>query len=371
MSPSAAELAPGAAERPLFGLERMWVVADRVWPSFQNQLVIEGEGSPDPEALRRAVEAVLPAWPGARSRLVGALRAARWRADGALPAVGGDVRLDPVRGPVVALDLAPGRVVVRAHHGVFDGRAAWAWVRDLGAVLRHAPVVGAHFAGVRDPGVASATPEPPADVALPVDAPADAAASPVWARRTLHTSGRGLVARVAAALAASRGDRLRISVPVDLRDGPDAVCANLAGVARLDVAPDDTPAAVDAQLHAALAGDGPRGTLGSAEGLRGVPLWLLAWAGRREAEAGLARGRVRVSATLSNLGRQDASVLDHPGFVGRRLYWIPPVNPGSPAFLTLTGHAEGIELVVGLAAGLGDHGRAERLADELAARVSG
>ena len=50
-----------AASRPLYGLERVWLVADRAWPPFVNQLVMEGEGRLDAAAWRDAVARLLPA----------------------------------------------------------------------------------------------------------------------------------------------------------------------------------------------------------------------------------------------------------------------------------------------------------------------
>jgi hypothetical protein len=76
-------------------------------------------------------------------------------------------------------------------------------------------------------------------------------------------------------------------------------------------------------------------------------LWALAAAGRSAVARARAKGRGESSLTLSNLGLQDASMFDHPGFEGRALYWIPPVNPGTPLFLTLTGHAGGVEVCAG------------------------
>ncbi len=368
--------------RLVFGIERAWLAADRLWPPFVNQLVVQGEGTPDPDAWSRALAAVLPSWPALGARLRGVVSRARWTADGSPPrlsVVDGNLGrpghpalarpLDAEAGPVVEVVLGPGHVVLRTHHALFDGRAAWALAEDLGAALRGASIRGARFADVREPP-APRWPEAPTLVPLAVCGPADVAAPPTWTRRTLRTSTRGLVPRLAVALTRSRGEALRISVPVDLRESGDRVAANLTGFVRVTLGVGDELAEVKIRLREALASDEARGSLGAADGLRHLPLWLIAALGGRSARAELNAGRARSSAAISNLGRQDAGVFDEPGFVGRSLWWIPPANPGSPCFLTLTGHAEGVELCVALAAGLGADGRLDAVADSLAAAMA-
>ncbi|MSQ02665.1 MAG: hypothetical protein EXR71_12380 [Myxococcales bacterium] len=366
----------------MFGIERAWLVADRLWPPFVNQLVVQGEATPDPDAWSRALATVLPRWPAVGARLRGVVSLARWSADGPPPrlsVVDGDLGtpghpalsqpLDGRTGPVVEVVLGPGHVVLRTHHALFDGRAAWALAEDLGAALRGAPVRGAAFAEVREP---ASTPgvQATGDVPLGVYGPVDLTAPPRWTRRTLTTPTRGLVPRVALGLSRARGEALRISVPVDLRAPGDRVAANLTGFVRVAVAPTDDVADVDLRLRAALASEQARASVAAADGLRHVPLWVLGALAGRSARAELATGRGRSSAAVSNLGRQDAGVVDGAGFVGRALWWIPPTNPGSPCFLTLTGHGRGVELCVGLAAGLGASGRLEALADVLALGLS-
>lgn len=369
--------------RPLLGLERLWLAADRSWPPFVNQLVVEGEGKVEPARLRAALAELLPAWPAARARLHGSLRSARWVADGPAPGVrelgegtGVDAALlsplDPVAGPVVELVCAGERLVLRTHHAAFDGQAAWALARDLGRALRGEAVEGAAFAGVAPPPFSGpAQPPPGADVGPPVPGRFSGAAAPRWARRTVVASGSDRLARVVGALAEASGGRVRVSIPVDLRERLHAgtVAANLTGFVRVDAHPGDALAGVSERIAAAVRSDEPLAALHAADGLRGWPLWLLALLGRASAVGQLRSGRSPTTAAVSNLGRMDAAVFDHPGFAGRALYWLPPTNPGSGCFITLTGHAGGLELVVGLPAGLADGGRLEALADRLAAAL--
>ncbi|MDO9280317.1 MAG: hypothetical protein Q7U06_00280 [Pseudomonadota bacterium] len=380
--------------RPLFGLERVWLVADRLWPGFVNQLVIEGAGGLDAVRWRAAVDAVLPAWPGARARLRGVLGWTRWVADGAAPVVTevdgagwdarspapfGATRLDPDEGPIVEVLLVSGatpRVVLRTHHAAFDGRAAWALAEDLGAALRGERVRGAAFADLSDValiGAGPAAPEPPADAVTPTGPATTHEEASTWARITLPPVGGRVLARALAAFVAAVGTvvpnpstPLRVSLPVDLRRHHDGLraAANLTGFVRVD--PRVSP---EASLRAALLRRDEGGVVRTAHALRSVPLAVMEGAGRRAARATLRTGLAASSATLSNLGRLDPGVLDGAGFRGGRLFWIPPGNPGTPLFLTLTGHPGGIELCGGMPVGFASGGMLDALLAAMAARL--
>ncbi|MDP2311485.1 MAG: hypothetical protein Q8P41_01155 [Pseudomonadota bacterium] len=394
--------------RPLTGLERVWLVADGLWPPFVNQLVVEGAGGLDPTGLdptgldparldparwRAAVDTVLPAWPGARARLRGALGWTRWVADGAPPAVvevdgaGWDARgpapftarpLDPHAGPIVEVLLVSGatpRVILRTHHAAFDGRAAWALAEDLGAALRGEPVRGAAFADLSDlayVGDVPPAPEPEADAMAPTGPATTHEEACTWARITVPSVTRGRVLpRALAAFASAAADfvegPLRVSVPVDLRRHHPGLraAANLTGFVRVDPRLPAGPA-----LASALDARAEGGVVRTAHGLRTVPLWAMAAAGRRAARATLRTGRAATSATVSNLGRLDPRVLDGAGFRGERLYWIPPGNPGTPLFLALTGHPHGVELCGAMPVGFASGGRLTTLLERMAAELS-
>jgi hypothetical protein len=339
--------------RPLFGLERVWLVADRTGPPFVNQLVVEGLGAPDAAAWGRALSAVNAAWPS--PRLHGVLGFTTWRAggapatlrrsdeaiDGRAPTPPDPTRLDPMEGPLIEVVLHPSAVRVRTHHAAFDGQSAWALAKDLGAALRGEPLLGGTLAAVEPPG-GQARPVPTADAPLPFPAGPDT----VWIRRTLPPRP-SLLAHALRTWVTVSG-RGRASIPVDLRRQASMTAqhvANLTGFVYLEASEADTVEQIRTRLVARLPGavDAVR----TAERLTNVPLWALAAAGRSAVARARAKGRGESSLTLSNLGLQDASMFDHPGFEGRALYWIPPVNPGTPLFLTLTGHAGGVEVCAG------------------------
>jgi hypothetical protein len=374
-----------------------------MWPPFVNQLVLEGEGTLDLPRWQAAMDAVVARWPGACARLVGSLGWTRWVADGPPPPVveveatwdgRGPApftlrRLDPWTGPIAELllvrgpegwvDRPPPRVILRTHHAAFDGRATWALAEDLAAALEGRLITGAALTSPTDaelarPLSARAAPEPPADRTPPTGLPTSASTETTWIRVSVPAPapraglirGPGVLPRALAALARAAqsftGTPLRLSVPVDLRrHHPEIrVAANLTGFVRLEV---DRPDAE--RIAGTLAGEIARhaevGPILTADRLRGLPLELLARAGGRAATEMLTTGRCSVSATVSNLGRIEPADVSGGGFRARRAWWIPPHGPGTPLFLTLTGHPEGIEICGGMPVGLADEGRLEQL----------
>ncbi|GDX78193.1 hypothetical protein LBMAG42_00040 [Deltaproteobacteria bacterium] len=381
------------SSRALFGLERVWLAADRTGPPFVNQLVVELDGVVERDALQAAVDQVLPAWPAARARLSGAVGWARWSDDGAAPRVVGPEpitldrgpapyelsRLNHHSGPIVEWVFGPrpggGTVLVlRTHHAVFDGRAAWALAEDLGAALRGEAPREVRFHGVMEPPGGAAQAAPAADAPLPTGASSGVEGAS-WARLSLSTPGPGVLARVLVALsAAANAGALLFSIPVDLRgrlsESERRAAANLTGFVRLSVAPDGDVSVVQDALRRATIGTEPLNALRTGDTVRWVPLWLMESVARGGAATAAATGRTTASGAVSNLGRLDAGVFDHADCRGRACFWIPPTNPGTPMFVTLTGHAAGLELVVGMPNAYGDGGRLEgflaRVGEEMA-----
>lgn len=382
-----------APHRPLTGLERVWLVADRLWPPFVIQVVIEGEGGFEVARWRAAAEAVSAAWPAARVRLHGALGWTRWVADGPGPRVeeqDGSAwdgrgpawftvrRIDPAAGPVVEVMLLHGptpRVLVRVHHAVMDGRAAWSLVEDLGAALDGRPLRGGRVDGPLDADLArrcgvSPSPEPPAERGVPTGAATSDDETTTWVRRSLPTPVGPVLPRTLDALArAARrytDTPLRVSLPVDLRrhaDGP-VPAANLTGFLRVDLG-DGGPERIAAAIEHELGARAEAGPVLMADRLRSLPLALIESEGRRGAREVIRTGRCGVSGTVSNLGRLDPGVLSGGGFAGRRCFWVPPVGPGTPFFLLMNGHPEGLELCAGTPLGFASGGRLDGLLDRM------
>ncbi|MFJ9814541.1 hypothetical protein ACIRU3_04585 [Streptomyces sp. NPDC101151] len=258
--------------RRISQIERGYLNAAATGTAQLIQMVVEGEGRIDPEALREAVRVATLANPGLAVRR----RAAAWRADGPLPPVvelPGDTGfdapffhrdLDVVTGPVCEIGLSHGavtRLVVRASHIVTDGRGLRQWTADVFRVLRGEQPVGAtslvddtHFrtaAGTVPPA------EPPARLAgfpaLLGDGPADG--TPLWIRRRVRACPSAVTARVAAALSRHlAGDTGRLIVPVDLRRHDRSVrsTANLTSQLVLDLRRDDSWKSLHGRIVRAL-----------------------------------------------------------------------------------------------------------------------
>lgn len=398
------------ADRPVSGLERAWLAADRIQAPFVNQLVLEGVGVPGPAALRIAVEQAAAVHPGCTLRLRGLLRGLRWTTDGPAPVLRVEDAptwtgtgpegapflarpLSPTHGPVVEVVLVRGanpdeatghRLLFRSHHAALDGRGTWLFATDVFRALRGEPLVGSESGPWIDTDYARMATdeireEPPADRGAPTGAPDTAAFGTTWARVRVPGSFRGLLPKALVALwQAAREqttDPLRFAVPVDLRRyRPDRrTTANLTGIFHVDLgtvgSASQAHARVRGRLNAGLNGHHAAQMVLGAERVRGLPLWLLSWAGRRAAQQCLQTGRFPVSATVSNLGRQDLSRVSAPGFRSTRAFWIPPGAPSMPLFLTLNGDARGLDLVATAPVGLASNGRLVRLLDAMRAAL--
>jgi len=391
--------------RRLSGLERIWLMADRMCPPFVNQLVLEApDGDLDAVDWDAAVVEAARAVPGVSLRLRGVLGWTRW-VPGPTPRVvrvsgstwdgwsGGGAPflatpIDPRRGPVAEVVLVSGetpRLVLRTHHAALDGRGTLLFMAALVKAARgeepevtpDGPVTDVALA--RDLG-ASPEGEVASDCVSPFG-PADPAPFGVrWARRRVSGATGGLLARTAVALAgrvpgANRG-RVRLDVPVDMRRHRPELrsTANLTGLIRLSMGD-----LMQASSPAEAITERVRQGLGSAEEARfplvapllaWLPLWLIERFARASAERALARGEFSTTATISNLGRLDLPGFAVPGFEPTRAFFIPPGSPGLPLFLTLTGDAEGVTLCGSAPLALSGNGRLEALLEAVAARLS-
>lgn len=364
-------------DRPVSGVERVWLVAERLLPPFAIQWVIEGEGHLDEAQVVDAVERVAASMPVVRARTRGMLHGTRWACDGPLPVVrrvdasgwdatssqGAPFLESPLAGAVELL-LLDGRLVVRLRHALMDGLGSLQLLDALFAALRGEPVEEDHPLLDQELllGHPTAPEQPPPRNALPPMAPAAAAPSPGrgWARRTYAGSASNLVPRVLQALAAHtrqiHGDGVvRVDVPVDLRRHRPGLrsSSNLTGMLRIEVGPGDDLQQVRGRIEAALASGQELGVVRAAQGLRILPLWLLTLAGRGEVAKGRRQGRFGATATVSTLGRVALDRFDAPGWKTRRLFVIPPANPDLPLLVTMVGTPAGVELCATAPAWLG------------------
>lgn len=387
--------APG---RPVSGLERAWLAADRIAPPFVNQLVLEaGRGAvlPEAAALRGALAALAAVCPSVAARLRGAWSGLRWAPGGAGPVVveaeagawdgassaGAPAALraplSPGDGPVCAVVRVSGevpRLVLRTHHAAFDGGGAILVADLLFALLRGEAVDPVPFGPPTDAALAAGVPPTP-DPAPVAPAPTGVSDGPgtdsVWMRRRAPLGPGPVLPRILAAVADAAGAPVRVGVPADLRRRHPGLrsTANLTGIAHLHLAPGAGPAAAAAALSAALAAQGPEAMVANTAGWVHLPVWLMVAAGRRAAATAHTTGRWATSATVSNLGRAPLDRWTAGAFRPEAAFWIPPGNPGLPLFLSATGGPLGVELCAAAPAPLATGGRLEALLARVAAAL--
>lgn len=377
--------------RPVSGLEVKWLAAHRIQPPFAIDFVAELDGLLSLPAVERAWRAVVEAHPGLRVRLKGRLARRRWVADGprpplvsvphpgwdagrALPGSSLSVRLDPDTGPVALLAVVPGAVpqthtlMLRVLHAVTDGRGGLAVLSDLFAALRGESLGPPRFLTVTDAELSRraggrTVPPPAADRAPQVQGGGRTGArGGAWVRITLPAPAGAVYGSVVAALARHPGTGpLRYTLPVDLRrhqPGLPETVGNLTGLVHLDVdalaRQPDGPAAIQAALRAAVKRGDHHGPVLESDGMRRLPLALTSGAGGALSRRDQRRGRVPVSATVSNLGRMDLSLWTTGSVAARSVFVAPPASPGLPLLAVMTGNEDRVELAGAVPLSWGD-----------------
>jgi hypothetical protein len=345
------------------------------------QMVVEGEGSLDPDGLREAVRAATLASPGMAVRR----RAAAWRADGPLPPVGElpwtpgyehpffHRDLDVVTGPVCEVGHASRgpatRLVVRASHIVTDGRGLRQWLADVFRVLRGEQPAGA-AAVVDDTHFRTAAGDvpparPPARIpGLPaILGTGEADGTPLWLRRRVPAHASAVTARVAAALSGHlAGDTGRLVVPVDLRRHDRSVrsTANLTSQLVLDFRRDEEWRALHGRIMRALLRKQEVAAL-SRDFLRQNPFANTL----REAQE-LDGSRFPCTAIITDHGRIDTDELRTDGFRPTAFSTLPMLVPYAEMFLSACRIGDETELTLSCRNRPGAHEAGERLLDTVA-----
>ena len=384
--------------RSVSGVERIWLAAEGLTPPFCNQMVIEGEGVlPLAEAAhgwQRALHEVSCNYPGARMRLAGRLSSLVWEEGDQPPLLrvvdggGWDGRsganapflralLSPKTGPVAEVVLVHGavpRVVIRTHHAAFDGQGTLLLAEDFFKALRGEPVRETCGGPQTDYDLACASgrvaeTSPEADCESWQE-PAGCAETILWARETMHDVPNMPLAGLLHVLAQTRR-KSRFDIPVDMRRHMPGLrsTANLTGLIRLEVTPEEGPAAIHSRLHESIARREEADFVLGAQRVVGVPLWLMRRAGRYAARKCYENHRFVCSATVSNLGNLDARRYSGDGFSGSRVFFIPPGGLALPLFIALTGGEWGLEICAAAPGRLTDQAGLTSLLAEVAEKL--
>ncbi|MFI9503017.1 peptide synthetase [Nocardia sp. NPDC052566] len=374
--------------------ERLYFPNRELTPPFLMHIAVHGDGALDPAVLRSAVEAASAANPG--SRLI--REGDDWVDSGVAAAVRvvegstldyatleDDAVLNSPIGPtaertceVLLLTGERTTIVFRVFHGVMDGMGVRMWVDDVFRALRGATPLGAPdpvadtelLARVGAPGKPTLVlPTYPSAVGSGRQDPD--ASRWLLRHRTIPATGKGILARVCAVLAAETGAKSRFMIPVDLRrhDPELRSTANLALPLFLDVTPGDSWQAVNAQLRAGLQEkrelnelDNGRLSLFPMPVIRTV-LRLSNWLGAR-------LNRNMVTATVTHMGRFDPAELAVPGWTPAVVRVIPQHSGAMPLLFGLAECAGKIELTVSCRNGAGIAPRLEALLDEIATTLT-
>ncbi|TDC39168.1 amino acid adenylation domain-containing protein [Micromonospora sp. 15K316] len=372
--------------RPISPIEQGYLAGAPLLPPFAIQLLVEGVGSVDVAALRRAVAVASEACPG--SRLVG--RGRLWVDSGwpppvtVLPALdldGPALRrpFDPSTGPLSEVLLAPGAattIVFRAAHSIMDARGALIWATDVMRALRHEHPLGARSPVTDDALRRRVAPSPARlDTRLRWRSPLVGAAAHRrhrWRRATIGGNQHALVARTIAAIGSAAGRPSRFMVPVDLRRHERSLVAtgNLALPVFLDVTADQPWAEVHELLLRALA-ERRELAVSAAESWAGrLPRPVLR-AGLSAAERVARRwNRGICTAAVSHLGRIDLDAFSTDTFTAGTVYTLPVHGPFIPVSFSTTELPGHTELTMSYSTGPGAERAAEHLLDAVTAALT-
>jgi amino acid adenylation domain-containing protein len=295
-----------------------------------------------------------------------------------------DVHAGPTCEVVVVRHEARTTVVFRAFHGVMDGKGALVWLSEVWRAYRSEPLRPA-AATMTDRallarlGAAHRRAKPVFDCPSPLASPTATAPTRaqsdhgafVWKRRTLAGAQPGLVARLAALLAANAAAdaRVRFMVPVDLRrhDPMLAATSNLSLPIFLEAQPAADWEALYEQLLGALAARRELAVDGSEGALAAMPIWALTGV-LRASLRWRRRDHFAASAILSHLGRVDLNALSGGDFRAATVYSLPVHVPLAALSLVAVECGDHVELT--LVCPDADAAAADALLDRVAAAVA-
>jgi NRPS condensation-like uncharacterized protein len=394
--------------RPLSTIERYYVSCDsevngRLHTPCVNQMVVEGHGDIDSEKLRAAVTKASVANPGSRVKLAGRLGFSRWvDSDHSTPLRivhshwdgrnndDADFLLQPLptrTGPtsevvLVHSDNNKHFIIFRTHHGAMDGRGTLHFANDVFRCLRGEQPIGEN-SNINDMQLAqSLNDHAKADDLGPDVAAATGAAKTVehaegkpsrWIRQTLTGKHKGLLAKVALEIARftrlNGEDTVRFQIPVDMRPHKEGLnsTANLTGGIVVNVSLDTTAADWNTDIRQQLAekkeAEIPRF-------FKFFPFHLLNWVPTsviRSSNDKLVKKRrlnsvFRTTGVISNLGLLKVEEFSGPGFNASKSYFIPPEFETTALFVTLSGHPDGVEILMRVPPQL-DGGRMQEMMD--------
>jgi hypothetical protein len=374
--------------------ERLWLCYDKAFTPYVNQCVLEGSGHLDFGQLKSAVEKASAANPGSRLILKGVLRGAGWIDSGITPRVrrlsgekwdgygpeNAPFLCDPLphAGPtceVIYLQGPVPRLVFRTNHGVMDGIGTLTWMEDIFRALRGENPIGSSSTLTEYQVARTVTDLSmkmyPLNCIAPTGRSGKFTTGMTWKR--LSFSGKrpaflGKIAMVLAKSAWNYGEGVfRIAVPVDerFRCGDIRSTGNLAMAIYIEVSKKMTPESIVYEIPRQLYKKNDCITIEGGDYLDLIPINIMAMGLKLITRIPYHTGKYSVSALINNFCQTDMGKFNGCGFEAKTMFFIPPRFEGLPAFVALTGCNGRLEMAVSIPRILADHGRFERLLDDL------
>ena len=383
--------------RKLSFSERGHLAFSLVLPVYFNQIVIEGDSDSnvDLEELESAIRISSESNPGSRLVLRGVLNSCYLEDSGVPPPLRVieniswdglssdnadflDNQFSAKDGPtceVVFLKGSPNRIIFRSHHMVMDGVGTRFWAEDVFRILRGEKPVSffselTEYDLVRRLKKRSRLRFPQDNIAPTGKANGITSFKARWIRKSITGKFSDLTGQTATLLAAeartySEGN-FWLSIPVDLRyrENNFRSTRNFAGILYVEVKPEYSPADISKAI---------KHQLKNSEDLRFdvediycryVPISIIKRVVTNRILKRHLKGQYGSSAIISNLGLMDCEKLSGGGFYPKTAFFIPP-GGYSPAFVTLTGSKDTVEILSAVPDVLASNNRDEKLMDTI------
>lgn len=404
---------PELHHRKLSLYEHFCLAAEKQFPPFCIQSVVEGTGDLDINTLRAAVEQAAEANPG--SRFI--LRKNHWWDTGIPPLVreldpagfsGKAIEQHPIfsmpidskKGPTTQVYLVKGeptRVIFRCAHSIMDGKGAQFFAEEVFRALRNEPLIGTNAQITDEQLIKSlnqkAHRQPtPFDCSSPTGAravqpgqskwscrsldclsPESAADAPAFESRRVQIPGTGhaIAARLASILAkecAEKGNtHTRVMIPVDLRSHAKDIhsTGNLFSSLCVDVDAKQSWQQIQQDLIQKLI-DHKEGAIGRQDWLlKKLPASMVNMYFKHSLQWQLNHNRFRFTGFLSDVGKVDLNRYTCPHLTPLNVYNVHMDNPMAPISITTVTNPDHIELTLSMPRDLATNGRLDRLVDKI------
>jgi len=374
--------------------ERLWLGANEAFPPFGNQFILEGHGNIDYASLCHAVRVASAANHGSRLVLKGFLSGCHWVDSGITPPVrvvdgrNWDGRSNhnapflkmnlPYKGPTCEVVYITGeitRIAFRSNHAVMDGVGTFLWVEDIFRVLRGEKPIGSPST-ITDYELIESVSDRKKKLdhihsIAPTGLAGEKAKGTSWKRITVTGKQSNIFGRIAIALAKSawtyQDGRFRIATAIDLRQRIEGLrsTGNLSNAIYCELTKDSTPESVAKDLRQQIDNKNYCINVDRGYNMSLVPIWLIGLIGRIIARIALKNGLFTIPICISNLGSVGDRNFYGGGFTADSFFAIPLSGDGTPAFVTIGGLTDKIEIITRVPNMISDNGRLDKLVGEI------